>query len=63
MTDKDRDDAAEQENSAVNLGNLDVDDAPLSGTPNPQQRDLEGQTTEGEDDTPQPDRSKRPAQE
>jgi len=63
MTDKDRDHAAQQENSAVNLANLDVDDAPLSGTPDPQQSDLEGETTEGEDDTPQPDRSKRPPQE
>ena len=33
MTDKDRDHAAEQENSAANLANLDVDDVPVSNMP------------------------------
>jgi len=33
VSDKDRDHAAEQENSAANLANLDVDDAPVSNMP------------------------------
>jgi hypothetical protein len=61
MSDKDRNHAAEQENSAANLANLDVDDAPLSAMPDVD--DLKGETTDGEDDTPQPDRSTREPQE
>ena len=61
MTDKDRNQAAVQENSAANLANLDVKAAPV---PDPDsQDDLRGTTTDGEDDTPQPDRSTREPQE
>ena len=57
MTDKDRDHAAEQENSATNLANLDADDAPVGEMPDVTDGDLDGEITAGEDDTPQPDRS------
>ena len=63
MADTDRDHAAEQENSAVNLANLDVDDAPVSATPDRVPDDVEGTTTDGEDDIPHPDRSTRTPQE
>jgi hypothetical protein len=53
MSDKDRDHAAEQENSAANLANLDVDDAPISGMPDVADGDLDSETTKGEHETPQ----------
>ena len=63
MSGSDSDHAAEQENSAANLANLDVDDAPVSGLPRGVPDDLEGETTQGEDDIPHPDRSTREPQE
>jgi len=63
MIDKDRDHAAGQENSAANLANLDVDDAPLSEMPDVATGVLSSETTEREDDTPQPERSRRDQQE
>ncbi|WP_298687787.1 hypothetical protein [uncultured Sphingomonas sp.] len=63
MSGSDRDHAAEQENSAANLAHLDVDDTPVSGLPGGVPDDLEGETTEGEDDIPHPDRSTREPQE
>ena len=63
MPDKDRDPAAEQENSAASLASLDVADTPISELPNVTVGDLAGETTDGEDDTPHPDRSRREPQE
>ena len=60
MSDKIRDHAAEQENSAVNLANLDVDDAPLSGRSDaevPESHDGEGM--DPTEPKPGPDQGRR----
>ena len=62
MSDKDRDHAAEQENSAANLANLDVDDAPLTGLPNAEASDPEGQADNGDGDIFRTERSQRKPQ-
>jgi hypothetical protein len=62
MSDKDRNHAAEQENSAANLANLDVDDAPVSELPDVADGDLDGKTAD-EGNSPQSDRLRREPQE